>query len=371
MLQASALLKQASAYSQTFSQRVDVLRRGEVIVPDIPVVSGSITASRTSTPRMDCSLVLGVEPWKPLPLDNRTCQVRVWRGVESLGQREALQQGTFRVDDWDRTPDGLISLKCSGLEQYMIDGRLIIPRTPPLGASTVHTIIDLIREIRPNATVRVETTRNMAITLTSPWERDRWDAIDDLAASIEAECFADARGDFVIRDIPHLSGSPVLWVKQGEGGLMVDQRQSGTREQVYNAAVAMNQTSVPGAAPIWGWAYVDDPNDDLFFYGEFGQVPLFHLSQWYTQSWQCERYARKLLIDAVSLNDSMTFATPPTVWWLEVGDLVGVDMLDGSQQVHLLQTMDADLGPEGLIKFTTLSTKRAARMEDLPEGTLE
>lgn len=371
MLKASALLKQASAYSQTFSQRVEVLRAGTVIMSSIPVVSGRIFANRTSSPRMTCELILGVEPWEPLPFNNRTCQIRIWRGVESLGQKEALQQGTFRIDDWSRTPEGLVSLQGSGLEAYQIDGRLLVPRTPPFRASTVHTIIDLIREIRPRATVRIETTRNLPITQTTPWERDRWDAIDDLAASIECDVFADARGDYVIRDIPRVSGTPVLWVKQGAGGLMVDQKQSETRDQVYNGAVAMNQTTVPGSRPVWGKAIVQDPDDDLYFYGEYGQVPIFHLSQWYTQSWQCERYARKLLVDAMALNSSMTFSTPPTVWWLEVGDLVGVDMLDGSQQVHLLQSMDANLGPEGMINFGTVSTKRAARMEDFPEGTIE
>ena len=363
MLAASDLLKQASAFSQTFSQRVDVWSKGQLILENAPVVSGSISANRASSPRLNCKLVLATEPWKPLPLNNRTCTVRVYRGVESLGRREVLQQGVFRIDDIERGSDGTISLDCSGLEQYIIDARLTMPRTPPYLASTVHTIRDLITEIRP-FTVRLESTMNRGITATTPWDKDRWDAVDDLAASIEAEVFADARGEFAIRDIPHTDGQPVLWVTQGVGGVLVDETVKETREQVYNAAVVYNQNTVPGDHPLWAMSYVSDPNDDLYFYGDFGQVPRFAESQYFTASWQCDRYARRLIIDAVARNTSITFTTAPTVWWLEVGDLVGVDMLDGTQEVHLLQTMDADLGPGGIIKFDTLSTKRAARMED-------
>lgn len=370
MLQVSPLLQSAALYSQTFSQRVDVVRGDEVVVPDLPVVGGKITAKRTSSPRLNCSLSVAVEPWKPLTFGNNVHRVRVYRGVESLGQREVLMQGDFRIDDIARSEDGTVSLSCSGLEQYIIDGRLIIPRVPPYGASTVDTIIDLIREVRPDARVRVENTTNRAITMTDVWEKDRWDAVDDLASSIEAEVFVDARGDFVIADEPSLSGEPVIWLRQGEDGLQVTQTATKTREQVYNAAVAMNQDTVPGAAPVWGWAYVDDPNDELYFYGDFGQVPRFHLSQFYTQSFQCTRYARKLLIDAVAANSGLKFTVPATVWWLEVGDLVGVDMLDGTKEVHLLTEMNADLGPDGTISFDTLTTKRAARMDDFPEGTL-
>jgi len=370
MLAISPLLESAAPYSQTFSQRVDILRGDQVVLPNVAVSGGKITAERTKTPRLSCSLDLALEAWKPLEFGNNVHRVRVLRGVESLGRREVLQQGIFRIDDISRTEDGQVSLACSGLEQYIINGRFIIPRVPPYGASTTGTITNLIREILPTANVRVQTTRNQAITMTDVWERDRWDAIDDLAASIEAEVFVDARGDFVIADEPSVTGEPVIWLRQGEGGLQVTQTYSRTRDQVYNAAVAMNQNTVPGAAPIWGWAYVDDPNDELYFYGDFGQVPRFHLSQFYSQSFQCTRYARKLLIDAVAKNAGLKFTTPATVWWLEVGDLVGVDMLDGTQEIHLLVSMDADLSPGGMISFDTLTTKRAARLDDFPEGSL-
>lgn len=370
MLQISPLLESAAPYSQTFSQRVDIMRGNEVVVPNLPVVNGKISAKRTSSPRLNCSLTVALEPWKPLTFGNNVHRARVYRGVESLGRREVLMQGEFRIDDVDRDETGLVSLECSGLEQYIIDGRFIIPRVPPYGASTVGTIVNLIREILPGARVRMENTTNRAITMTDVWERDRWDAIEDLAASIEAEVYVDARGDFVIADEPSVSGEPVIWLRQGAGGLQVSQTNTNTREQVYNAAVAMNQNTVPGAAPVWGWVYVDDPNDDLYYYGDFGQVPRFHLSQFYTQSWQCTRYARKLLINAVAKNAGLKLTTPATVWWLEVGDLVGVDMLDGTKEIHLLTEMNAGLGPEGVISFDTLTTKRAARMDDLPEGTL-
>lgn len=370
MLKVSPLLEAAAPYSQTFSQRVDVLRGDQVVLKNVPVSSGTLIASRTKSPRLSCSLTLALEPWVPLNFGNNVHRVRVYRGVESLGRSERLLQGVFRIDDIERDHTGEVRLECSGLEQYLVDARFIIPRVPPFGASTTGTITNLIREVLPQATVRAENTFNQAITLTDVWERDRWDSIDDLAASIEAQVYADARGDFVIADESSVTGEPVIWLRQGDGGLLVTQTNTNTREQVYNAAVAMNQDTVPGAEPVWGWAYVDDPDDELYFYGDFGQVPRFHLSQFYTASFQCERYARKLLVDAVAKNAGLKFTTPATIWWLEVGDLVGVDMLDGTSEVHLLNNMEADLSPGGTIYFETVTTKRAARLDDFPEGEL-
>jgi Domain of unknown function (DUF5047)/Putative phage tail protein len=363
MIKASALLREAARYSQTMSLRVDIYRNGGLLTQGVSVVGGSLTSDRTSKIRLNCTVQLARWPWEVDGIDCRRCQVWLYRGVESLGRREVLPYGRFRIDEVTRSSDGQVSLQCSGLEAYIQDARFISPRTPPYGQSTIGAIGDLIKEIRPTATVRNEATTNRTIRATAPWEKERWDAVEYLGESIGVDVYADARGDFVIHDTPSLAtGQPILHLNEGEFGLVVEQKEKDTRDQVYNAAVVTGQSSDPAIPPVFGWSYVSDPQDELFFYGEFGQVPIYYSSQFFTSDAQCQAYSAELLITARAKNTSLTFTTPPTLWYLETGDLVQVDRLDGTSEVHLLQRMSGNLDVSGGLSFDTMSTKVAARL---------
>lgn len=363
MLAASDLLKQASRFSQTLSLRADITRGPTVVKAGIPVVNGDLNSDRTSQTRHDGKLELAMWPWELTGIDAYTCRVNIYRGVESLGIKEVLQIASLRIDEIDRAPGGRVSLSCSGLENYIVDARFIVPRTPPRGSSTTATISSLIREVLPTITVRNEVTTNRLITAVAPWDLERMDAVDLLSSSINAETFADAKGQFVIKDIPSLlTGTPVITLNEGDYGLLVDTADKDTRDQVYNAASVSGMSTDPDTPPVWGWAYVSDPLDPLYYYGEFGQVPIFHTSQFYTTDAQCTAYAGTLLAIARAKNASLSFTTPTTLWWLEVGDLVQVARADGTTEVHLLQKMKGGLGVDGGIKFDTLATKVATRL---------
>ncbi len=365
MIKASKILQEASRLSQTFSFRADLVRNGVVVEPGLPVVSSSFTGDRTSKTRLNCDLSLALWPWQELTLNARSYRVRLYQGVTSLGFTERLMVGEFRIDRVQRYPGGSVDVSCSGLESYIIDARFLYAKTPPLKASTTRTIVELIKEILPLDTVRNESTTNRTIKATAPWQRERWDAIEYLADSISSEVFADARGGFVIRDNPTLStGTPVIHINEGENGLLVEEMEGDTRDQVYNAASVSGMSSDPATPPVWGLATVSDPQDELYYYGPFGQVPIFYTSQFFSTNAQCVAYAKELLVTAKAKNSSLTFQTPPTLWWLEVGDLVQVDRLDGTAEVHLLQKMSGDLGGSTSLRFDTMSTKVAARTFD-------
>lgn len=364
MLKASQVMRDAANYSQTLSLHAEITRGGDVIYNDLKISSGSLTGDRTSNTRYNAKVTLAVWPWEVPDIDNQTCRIRITRGVTSLGYIEELQVFQGRVDEVTRGPGGEVSLDCSGLEAYIVDGRFLSPRTPPRGTSTTGEIVSLIREILPDEPVRVECTTNRAITASAPWARERWDAIDSLSASIGAETFSDARG-FVIRDTPSLSvGQPVVNISEGDHPLVVDINEKSSRDQVYNAASVSGQSSDPNQPPVWGWAYINDPNDPLYFYGPFGQVPIFYSSQFFSTTAQCNAYAAELLVTAQAKNETLTFTTPPSLWWLEVGDLAQLDRLNGETAVVLLQKMNGGLGYGDGIKFDTMSSKVAARLED-------
>ncbi|CAO0836159.1 hypothetical protein SMICM17S_07166 [Streptomyces microflavus] len=99
----------------------------------------------------------------------------------------------------------------------------------------------LIRQTLPDAVI-VNTTagsRNPACAIAT-WDAgaDRWDAVQQIALSMQAEIFVDALDRFVIADIPDVSTAAVVCaIAEGEGGTLM------------SAARAMSRTAV--STPLW------------------------------------------------------------------------------------------------------------------------
>lgn len=366
MIPVSNLLREAARYSRTLSSRCDVYYGTVMIHADAHVVTGSYTCERGNKVRLNAKVTLAVEETALTTVDTWHTRFKLYRGIESIGYSERFQLGDFRVDEVSRSEDGLIELTGSGLENYIIDARFIRPRTPPYGASTVHTISDLIREIMPTVDIRIMTTRDAPVRATAPWDVERWDAVEALAGSIDCEVYAGSTGEFFIADVPDLvTGVPVYFVNEGAGGVLVGRSEKDTRDQVYNAVSASGSSSDPNVPPVWGWAYDDDPTSPTYYFadplaGGFGQVPRFHASQFYNTDEQCVRAAQGMLAQSLAANKTLSFETIPLAF-LEAGDTVTAELRDHTQENHLLQKTDCTLEIDGAMKCETLSSKVIAR----------
>lgn len=357
MLRASSILRKASTRSMTMSLRATVYRGSRTLIPEMPLTDCVINADRTSKTRLSADISWPYDPELP-DVSHMTDRIRVWWGVESLGYTERLSRGVFRVDDITRDEFGGWSADCSGKESYVIDDRFLTPRTPPRGESTTGQIAALIQESLPGQRVILRNTYNKPVQATAPWQRERWDAIDRLADSINAEVYADSNGDFVITDVPLISASaPVMTLTEGADGVLVNRKVKKTRDRMYNVSVASGQSSDPAVPPVYGVAYDDDPDSPTWYRGPFGRVPRFYSSQFLTTEAQCIATAQSFLEDAKAQNNTLTFETIPTLFWLEVGDVVRVQTLDGKMENHLLQKMKGSL--LGRLSFDTLSSKNA------------
>jgi hypothetical protein len=360
----SALLDAAVRESTTLSVTVDIMRGNTVVIPDVDVVAGSISSDRTSKTRLSADVQLVYPDWKDDDISVNVHRFRIKRGFTSVGITEELVLGTFRIDERARNDNGLLALKGSGLETYIIDARFLSPRTPPYGQSTINTIRSLILEVLPDVTVVNEATTDTQVLMTAPWKRDRWDdAIEPLMESINVEVFVDYRGAFVIRDLPNLAtGVPVYRINEGENGVLVSRSTKQTRDRVYNAFVASGSSTDPNVVPVFAVAMDSDPFSETYFYGDFGQVPRFYVNQNFTTTAQCQATADRGLADALAANKSLQFTTAP-LHFLETGDLVQVMLADGSEEVHLVNTLSGGLSVDGGLQAETLSTKNIATGE--------
>jgi len=256
MIPVSSLLKESVKYSRAISVRVDIMRGQNIVLPDVPVIDGSLSRDRGQKIRMTADLSIATANHPEISINQNVHRFKITTILRSLGVYEEVPHGVFRIDDISVKEDGVLELSGSGLESYIVDARFLSPRVPPYGTSTVEHITALIQEVLPGQVVSVECSRNKPIQATALWQRDRWAAIDNLATSIDAEVYADHRGFFVIKDIPSLSGGRTDYViKRGTGGTLVSPQVKSTRDRVYNAVVATGQSSDPNVPPVWGWAW--------------------------------------------------------------------------------------------------------------------
>lgn len=358
MIPASALLRQAARLSQTQELKVDIVRGGQVILPDVDVIGGKQSSDRGSKIRTTADIELAVpNPKDMFKIRETTDRFRVKRGFKSLGITEVIQHGEFRIDEITYSDEGVLELSGSSLEAYIIDARFLRPRTPPYGQSTVGQISYLIKEVLPRAKVLAECTRNKPVQAKAPWDRERWDAIDALATSIDAEVYCDYRGYFVIRDIPSISrGRPVETLQTGPGGVLMERQTSSTRDRVYNAVSVSGESSDPKIPPVWDWAYDSNPKSPTFYYGDFGQVPRFYSSKFFRTKAQCKKAAQSMLDEALAKNQPYGGSFAGLVF-LEAGDIVMAENIDGTLQRRMLQEVGMNYGSDLKVDFETLLMK--------------
>lgn len=355
MIPVSTLQKDAARYSQTSSLQVDIFRGNTLIYPDIPVSGGKLSSDRSRKTRLMADVDIALANQPELDISQNIHRFRIKRGLKSIGLKAEIQHGFFRIDEITRNDDGSASLKGSGLEQYIIDARFLRPRTPPRGVSTTGHISTLIKEVLPNATVKVECSTNKPIQARAPWEKERWDAIELLADSINADVYADWRGYFVIRDKPDITANitPVYFLKEGPGETLMSRDEKTSRDTVYNAAVVSGQSSDPNIPPVYGVAIDDDPASPTYFYGDFGQVPIYYTSQFFTTDAQCVAYAKTLLAESRARNQSLSVTTLPLTF-LEADDVVVITLKDKTQQRRMLDKVSFDLGVNSAVDMDTI-----------------
>lgn len=357
MIPSSQLLRDAAKYGQTLTVTVDIIRNNTVVAGEIPVIDGKVISDRTKATRLTSNVDLAVRP-SDFKIDITSDRFRVRRGYKSLGVTESIQHGIFRVDDAEYTDDGKLSLSGSGLEAYIRDADFIQPRSAPRGASVLQQIKYLIREVLPDAVVLIEATRDRTIYAREAWHNDRWGTVKALARSVGAVVYCDYRGFFVVRNAPTLTGGvPVYTLDIGPNGVMTSRSLKTTRDRVYNAVSVSGVAADPRVPPVWGWAADLNPNSPTYFYGPFGQVPLFYSSYFFTTNKQCEVYAQQLLVDALAANEDLS-GTALNLVFLEADDVVQVRRPDrDGLDKRLLQSVWFGLGIDSEIHFQTLLIK--------------
>jgi hypothetical protein len=161
------------------------------------------------------------------------------------------------------------------------------------------------------------------------------------------------RGELAITALPSTS-NPVYEVNQGASGVLVQgsTARSLSRENVYNAVVASGEAA-DQQPPVQAAVVDGDPTSPTYWFGRFGQVPMFYTSQFLTTVDQCTAAATGLLYRNTGLPYSINFGVVPNPA-LEPFDPVTVaySRRDGAE-IHVLKTITVPLDAATAMKATT------------------
>lgn len=163
-----------------------------------------------------------------------------------------------------------ITVEADDLTALLASDRLLAPDSAPAGATVASEIRRLVGAVLP---VWFDPGVNTGRTVSSStvYERERLDALDDLAALVGARLAVDGEGTLTI---VNRAGEPVHDIRGGADGTLISVSRNMAAGEVYNAVVSTS--SAGSAGEFVGYAYL--ATGPLAWDGPAGRRPYFHSS---------------------------------------------------------------------------------------------
>ncbi len=362
MYTVSARFLQAIADSYT-PVTEGTLVRADGMVETLPHVGGSVTVDRGQQCRRTCAVTIA-----DLSLIPRTAvdklsvygaQLRISRGIDyGNGTVEMVPLGVFRVDEVGGDVDeGPVTISGKSLECMVSDDKFTVPYKAT--GTAVAAITALIQRSIPTAAVVTASTVADASIGPRTWdiEGDPWAAVQEIAAAIGAEVYADADGVFVISDLPDILTTQPVWTgKAGDGGAYIRASRGMTADGVYNGVLARGENTESNVAPVSALVVDTDPGSPTYWDGPFGHRPMFYSSSTLVSSGQCTAAATLKLRAMQAPNATADLSSLPNPA-LEPGDVLLVIYPDGSKELHQVQSFPVELGVGGSFNIQTISAR--------------
>lgn len=355
MQSVSPLFLQAITGYHVMSVTADVYYSGAILAADIPVADGSVTIDRGSAVRRSLSLTVSdvsYLPWNPTdPLAVYGQRIVVKRGIKLNGAIESVTLGTFRINEpAGDTLFGPVTLTGQSSEVDIQDDAFQAPATTRGLGGCFDVISAFIHQTLPAATVvnLTHDNRNPACAVAT-WDAqsDKWDAVTQTAAAMQAEVYVDALDRFVVADIPNVLTGTVAWeIAEGEGGTLMSAARKMSRTAVYNAVVVSGENTSSNTAPVSAVAKDVDPASPTRWGGPFGKVTKFVSSALVTTVGGCQAIADSLLFDAIAPNVQTSVALATTNPALEAGDILRLASAN-RRELYLAQSVTIPLTPDG------------------------
>jgi hypothetical protein len=347
----------ALGHSHAVTTRIEAWFGG-VLVGTVDGATGTVSVTARNRVRRTVDLTV---PEDLYPADDADLlhpygtELRVWRGIDTVGEVPIFAGRIQHGDDRLRF-DGSASI--GGLDPFATinDARFETPKALP-GTPNLAAIRQLIGEVFPDAAFVTTAADTSAIPTGLMWDRDRGQAVDDLATAAGVEVFADPGGTFHIEMLATFDDPAVWTLADGEGGTVVSDARTVSREGVYNVVVVIVERA-DGAQPLRVVIEDTDPLSPTRISGPFGRVPRFYRSPLITSEGQAQIAGRALLARSTGLTRTRTVQCVPNPA-LEAGDRIDI-VVGGVTERHIADSFTLPIDASGgAMTIVTRSAKPA------------
>lgn len=323
---------------------------GSAFVIPVPLVSGDVKVDGGSPVRRELSCQLRAGLGDPV-VDPFSAELRAEYGLveSSSGDVWWVPVGTFVIESTKEVGPGVVSVK--GYDRWRRVANARLTRPVATSGSTAAAIKALLEDADSRITVDVSAAPP-GTHQSSLWERDRSDAVLQLARSIGADVFFNPMGVAVVRRAASISDPSVWQVGTGTGGTKVSSARGVSTERTYNGVVVIGEPS--GQPPVYGFAYDSAPSSRTRWGGPYGKRPRFYRSSLISTQAQATAAAQGLLARALGVARTLDMEALPNPA-LDAGDVITVEVTAGAWQRHQAQTFTLPLGL-GTTPITTRST---------------
>lgn len=346
MYPVSARWDSAVRSSHEVVSHAEVWRNGVYTGLDLGITGGEVRLDESSKVRRTLSLTSADVDLMPddlaatlSPVDT---DLKVYSGIRfTEGDVELVPLGVFRLETPKR--EGLASelaIEGADYSSVLAAARFVAPWNVARDTPIVDAIAAMVRDVLPWVDV-IDLTGSDAVSYGQAFERDRWDAIETLAAGIGAEAAFDADGSLVIRPTPVVDESAVVWEvdSETETAVLLDAGLALSASGVYNAVVATSSDT--DRPPVTATVY---QSTGPLRYRDGFKRPRFYSSPLLRSVDDCVRAARSILVRSLTASQQITPTVAPNPA-LDIGDTIAI-ALPGREPVYrVLSKAEVPLGP--------------------------
>jgi hypothetical protein len=313
------LYRAALAASHKPIIRVEIWRGGSLLVPDLLVNNGEVTATLTSRVSRVATCVTTGDYYDVI--SPFTDMMRCYRGIE-LGDGTPLEWPIFvgRLTDSELTPEGLLDINAEDNAGSVIANGFEFPLDSNVGQNVRDQVYDLISGRLAGATFGTSDEYTLRMPRLT-WEHDPGQALDEIATAAGSYWYALANGDFVLRRVPWtIDVPPIIDLYDGDGGTILTSGARKDRRNVYNQ-VTVTGERLEGSVPVYDTQSDESPASPTYINGPFGiRNKLLSLNT--PTSFDAARSAAfSYLKRSTALTEAWSFTCTPDAA-LELGDVL-------------------------------------------------
>lgn len=334
---------------------------GQLLVRDVPIGGGSVSASLSSRVTRSASFTTSDE-WFPVapddPLSPYHSIITISAGIGyPSGEKEVFPVFTGRVYSADRATDGQVSFRADDLAADVLAADFERPVNSQRGASCVAEIRRLVTDGYEWAVFGQDDVDDAPVPSLT-WDDDRGKACDDLAAVVEGRWFTLGNGAFVVRRYAYTDPAPVIELIDGPNGTLTQARTTLTADGTYNSVVVTSERP-DGGDPVTVIERNDNALSAARYGGLFGKRVMRIRAQSALATSEAQRIARSQLNGASALQRQWTVQCVPDMT-LEPGDVIALHWRD----VRDTQIIDSLTYPLSADTAMTISTRSSVSVGD-------